>query len=425
MQKDLYCGRTCTDWFKICSCVLIYYLFLFGFWLLCFTLFQAAILSPAEPLPYRKGYIFANEKIEENLYPVAYNLSKTVKKELMRKERLSLITMSHLDFPLLSLLPHRFDGGPNDAYTDDDAPGDIRNARYTIQAKNYWAKLLRHNSGKLWHDEKVVGEDSGMNVENCGPDSFFNDRLKNGLQGFLLMNTGCKIDDDTFNSIRQACDAVTDTSDIAEMDWSYNITQPEGEKELSVSNFKPCLLVKLNNIVGVVPIPWKGEELKQMYTITMKGNGTKVYSFPSLETLMNETQDGQHKLPLACWLNIQPTAKESKDHAEDLGYFFNNSMSEDFLTFYPGPYIDLRQFPYMANHAHPNIPTVIRVNYNDNIKPKDVVSLDCRVFAKNIPYKYLLDTTPANKFGHVRVRMKYYEDKHAAGGSTLFWKLEK
>ncbi len=76
----------------------------------------------------------------------------------------------------------------------------------------------------------------------------------------------------------------------------------------------------------------------------------------------------------------------------------------------------------MGNKRQPTIPTIIKVNFNNNIKPQDVVTLDCRVYAKNIPYKYRMDITPANHFGHIRVRMKYYYDKNI---NRNYWKLEK
>ncbi len=413
-DKDLYCGRTCKDWFYIFSCVITYYLFLALFWYTCFALFKIMIIENARPFPYRKGYMFSNEKIKEETYPIAYKFSKTVKKELSSKENLPLVTMSHLDFPMLSLLPHRFDGGANDSFTDDDAPGEIRNAKYSEQAKHYWKTILKHNNGKLANGEKVLGPDEGIEINDCSLDNFYDERVNEGFGDNLLMKTACRADEKDLLKIIEACDAIPDTTHV--MDWSYNITAN------TVNDFKPCFIVKLNNIVGMVPVPWKGTELEQMYNITIKGNGTKVFAIPSYSSLKNATEDGQYKLPLACWLNIMPNAEESKKKGQDLNYFFDSTGSRDFLTFIPGPYIDLRQYPYMANAAHPNIPTVIKVNYNDAIKPQDVISMDCRVFAKNIPYKYLLDTTPANKFGHVRVRMKYYEDKNAG---KMYWKLEK
>ncbi len=431
MEKDLYCGRTCKDWCLIVSCVLTYYTFLALFWIGCFSLFMVIIINPSEPVVYRKGFIFANEKIKEDVYPIAYGLAKQAKKELYQmKMGGHLITQSHLDFPLLSLLPHRFDGGVDHSYTDDTAPGDVRNAQYERQMNGYWKKLLERTSGNIYQDEDRVGVERTIKVRLCSPENFYEDRMNIRDADSLLLNTACRSDDQTIRDIIDACSADAG----GEMKWSYKTyknstgepVDPDKPGDTKpIADFKPCFIAKLNNIVGMVPVPWKGEELKAMYNLTMTGNGTKVISFPSLQKLINETEDGQHKLPLACWLNIVPNSPESKNKANDLNYFFGrgNESTTDFLTFHPGPYIDLRQYPYMCNPAHPGIPTAIQIHYNNAIKEQDIISMDCRVFAKNIPYKYTLDTTPANKFGHVRVRMKYYKDKKV--DSMNFWKLEK
>ncbi len=465
-QKDLYCGRTLKDWCLILLCVTIFWASVAAFAVGCFALFWVMIIVPSGDVPYRKGYIFGNEKIEKE-YKNAYKLAQETQKELDAKTPMSQITMSHLDFPLLSVLPKRYDG-------QDEAPGHSRDLEYGKQMKKFYTQLL----DKSQSNSTKKGQQA-IHLKDCSGANFGTDRTEGGKNDQLLLNTACKVPDEVM-TVLQECH---------KREWGIVMPQESLEGKPgdahSPEGFQICLIIKLNKIVGFIPVPWRGDNLKKVFKDTVTKNTTQVFAFPGQGEIEKVVEGNEYKLPLSCWLGIDPRHDDSKKHKSELEYFFgvkpdkkpakdakeekpenkgNNTKEEkpenkednpkeekpenkenntviaverqgkdndtngkkttykSFIEFEPGPYIDLRQYPFMGNKRQPTIPTIIKVNFNNNIKPQDVVTLDCRVYAKNIPYKYRMDITPANHFGHIRVRMKYYYDKNI---NRNYWKLEK
>ncbi len=414
-NRDLYCGRTLKDWCLILLCLLVYYtclvLIAFGF----FMLFIIIIIDPSGPVPYRKGYVFGNEKIDHR-FPEAQKFAKQLKKELDATTPMAQITMSHLDFPLLSIIPHRFDG-------DDEEPGASRNRKYQEQLDAYYEAFTHSNSDK----SKVI-------LKDCEGGDWFNKRFDEGRNGSTLIKTACK----TPKNIMEEVEKCSKATDVKGHQNRWGIGMPPRNKSetgshgrgIPVTGYSPCLLIKLNKIVGFLPIPWT-ERLVEVYNDTVNKNGSQVVGIPDHRTLADKVStDGapaRDKLPLACTLGFRGDDPQSKryEKSEIKKFFVKNDtaeVEEDFLEYIPGPWIDLRQYPFMGNEDHPTFPTIIKLHFNKFIKERDVITLECRVYARNIPYKYRMDITPKNHFGHVRIRMKYYYDKNK---DENYWKIEK
>lgn len=366
-NKDLYCGRTCIDWCFILLFCSVFYSFVFGFALACYQLFVLFALQPSGNYPYRRGYVFGNEKIIESEHKQAYHLAAEVEKFLQN----SHLIQSSLDFPMLSTIPKR--------YGDDDIdPGADRNIKYAEQLTAFYEKLNSANT----------------NVQDCKNDTFAAQLIRHKLKKPCGLST-------TLVSKINTCKG-NDSS-------GWNL-QPQSDEDGTIKSFSICFMVKLNKVVGFVPVALKGADLKNEFH--QAENDTQVFMYPKSHTEYEGL--GEHALPLQCWFGASRKGKEIKDLA---GYFGNN-----FAQFTPGNYMDLRQYPFMGNLKHPVMPTVIQLNFRKEIKPEDVITFECRVLAKNIPFHYRMLLSPANKYGHFRSRIKHYYDKNAR---KSFFKIEK
>jgi len=386
-QRDvlLFCGRTIADWVKIILFAGTFYGTLLGFWFLCWYLFNSLIIMKTGNTPYRTGYIFANEKIPKEMASLQKLADEVAKKKPMKGS-----FGSPLDFPMLTTLPRHYE----EEDTDD---GITRTSEYQIQIDQFW--------GKLWSIEEKLKKNKKHNVKNCTAENFAAARIKDGI-----LKTVCKAQ--AYTDIEANC--------YQNGTWGWRIGK-------SINDFSPCLLLKLNKITGFIPAPMSGKRLMKAWK-DAASNGTSMYIFPSKATL--EKQKDKYGtpnypwLPVTCWFGL---ARGGKPIQEGLAPYFG----KDFATFYPSAeesdgrlgHIDLRSFPFMNQKNYVHSVLAIKLKFNDKIKPNDIITMECRIMAVNVPYVYRLELSPQHKFGHLRLRMKYYLDENLGG--NYFFKLEK
>jgi len=393
-QELIVCGRTPVDWCKIFLFALVFYVVLFCFAWGCWKLFVVIIIAPSGRVPYRKGYTFANEKIPNEMGHLKH-LAKEVGKRIPDKSSFG----SPLDFPMLTSLPKHF-------AEEDDEEGYKRDRVYQNHATFFWLKARKVN------DQLAEAAEQGntTNVRECTAKNFAAARLKDDIE-----KTVCQLE--SFQEIEKKC------YQGKENEWGWQM--PEN---LSTKSYTPCFLLKLNKIVGFVPAPMKGEHLMKAWGDAANDNGTSsMLIFPTNETLAklkdNYGDKDYPKLPVTCWFGL---SRGGQPVGDNLTKFLN----EDFLEFIPAAEgsngtlgeMDLRAFPYFQQHNYLPAMLGVKLKFNDKILPDDVLTMECRILASNVPFKYKLELSPAVKYGHLRLRMKYYTDEMAG---RHYLKLEK
>jgi hypothetical protein len=334
----VFCGRTATDWIKILLFAGTFYGVLIGFWFGCWFMFKAMIITKTGDLPYRTGYVFANERIPNEMAEL-----QALSKKVSEVKPMVGSFASPLDFPMLTSLPRHYD-------EEDTDTGTVRNSEYIKQLNGFWEKIQRV--------EHKVSKKKAKNVRDCKEEGFAAARVKDGID-----KTVCQLT--SYSNITSQC--------YQNETWGWHM----GEK---VENFQPCFLLKLNKITGFIPAPMKGERLMKAWKEASE-NGTSMFIFPAkntLEAVKNKYGTKDYPwLPVTCWFGL---ARQGKPIQEGLEKF----LGKEFATFYPSApdsngtlgHIDLRTFPYMNQENYVQSVLGIKLKFTDQIKPDDVITME-------------------------------------------------
>lgn len=362
-NKSLYCGKEGKAWGVGLLFCLVFYTCLALFSVLCFFLFRVAVLEPAGQVPYRLAHQYANEKITKASAGKQHR--QLVRLKGMVDKALSQGSMSSpLDFPFLSTVPKRY-------RDDDDDPGTKRNDNYHAQMVKYYNRLVNIQNDEKWKRYKDADCDEAKYAKQMMGKDFF------GKKACLSDIT-----------IIQDCNQAPNAS------YGFKITDPGG-------SYAPCQVLKMNKIVGFIPLPFSDKELKREVA-KMKKESPKSVIVPKAA----KNQPG--KLPVVCTVS-GPKGKAMKNFT---------------LSFTPDPYFRLNKFPYLGEEGNTGAFLVLRQLYAAPVKDynNQVIHTRCRVMAKNIPWNYKVDILKTSRYGQASFATKIYHDKNA---NEYFWKLEK